>query len=605
MSEAPAEERSALGATRSALARLAGGMGLAILAGVIYAPALHGTWLWDDAENLPDNPVFKSGQAWAEIWSGRVLLDYYPIKDTVQWVQWQLWGDHTLGYHLTNLALHVLSALLLWRILERLGLKARWAYVGAALWVVHPMAVGSVAWISEFKDALALPPLLAAVSCYLAYDAREVTDGPRSRALLWQSVGWFAVTMLCKSSALMFPACVLLYGWWKRRPWRDLVLTTIPFWLISLIAGLVAVEFQSHRAIAGDGTGLGGLSFRLSLASRALGFYLGHAVWPVDLSPVYLRWSVGGFAWCGVWLALAGLLFWRRKAPWVGALILGLGWFALNIFPALGVVGLAFMRFSWVMDHLAYVSLLGMVGLAAAGFQVLETRMRPLALGRAAAAVFLLAMGSRAYAAAYASSDALWTYTTAHQPWHWVGFDNLGALRIDQSRFQEAETLLRRAVELGPDVPDTHRNFAAVENQLKHPDVALAEVRRALQLRPDFAVADLDLATYLAQQGKLADSVPYWEATLRLVPPSADLRNRYALVLLFLGRYDAGLVQLKQSLAINPNWGPAEFNWALLLAHQGQVEEAWPHFERAARLLPNDAVVQKQVAEVRAGRGGR
>ena len=107
------------------------------------------------------------------------------------------------------------------------------------------------------------------------------------------------------------------------------------------------------------------------------------------------------------------------------------------------------------------------------------------------------------------------------------------------------------------------------------------------------------MATYLAEQGKLAESVPHWQAALRLVPPSADLHNRYALVLLYLGQYDSGLAELKQALAVDPNWGPAEFSWASVLTQQGKAQEALPHYERAARLLPNDPVIQQQAALAR------
>jgi tetratricopeptide (TPR) repeat protein len=675
MSAAPASgpeppRPTALSPSAGIWPRIGGAIAYLLLAAAIYAPALNGGWLWDDRENLAGSPLVTAAHPFRLIWSGRALLDYYPVKDSLLWLQWQLWGDRPLWYHVTNVALHVLSALLLWRLLERLGLRNRWAWTGGLLFLVHPMAVGSIAWVSEFKDALSLPPLLAAALCYLDYDrrwsalsptrlssdrgqagtrtlpgalgtTRSTSLGPMRCTPLLLSLGWFIVAMLCKSSVMMFPVCLLLYGWWARRPLRSVLISALPFFVVSAVCGVLAVEFQTHRAIAADGTGLGGLAFRLSLAGRALDVYLAHALWPRDLAPVYVRWKVGGYAWWLPLAALGALLFWwgrdcLTRTRWARTAVLGLGWFAINLIPVLGVVGIAYMRFSWVMDHLAYTSLIGLAGVAAAGLQGLSNlelwprwssgSLPPVVLakrggragslsgpnaagawlagGLAAAAVVGLAAWARAYSPAYAGAEALWTYTTVHQPRQWVGFDNLGALRIDQGNIPEAESLLRHALALNPDAPDIHLNLAIVEHQLHHPQAAEAELRQALKLRPDFAPAELELATCLAEQRKLAESVPHWQAAIRLVPPSADLHNRYALVLLLMGQYDAGVAQLRQALALDPNWGAAEFSWASVLTQQGNPREALPHFERAAQLLPNDPVVQQQAALARSRASG-
>ena len=98
---------------------------LVIAAGwFVYSPALHGEFLWDDRIDIVENELlWDAGGLW-KIWTQPTLLfDFYPLKHTVQWVQWQLWGSQTLGYHLTNLALHLLGAFLFWRVLRQLGLR--------------------------------------------------------------------------------------------------------------------------------------------------------------------------------------------------------------------------------------------------------------------------------------------------------------------------------------------------------------------------------------------------------------------------------------------------------------------------------------------------
>src|SRR5208282_5206056 len=98
---------------------------------------------------IPNNPALRSAAGLESIWFAPKTNDYYPVKTTVQWVQWHLWGDDTFGYHLTNIGLNILSALLFWRVLSRLGVRHGW--VGGLLWAVHPLNVESVAWVDELK----------------------------------------------------------------------------------------------------------------------------------------------------------------------------------------------------------------------------------------------------------------------------------------------------------------------------------------------------------------------------------------------------------------------------------------------------------------------
>src|SRR5580658_6955395 len=148
---------------------------LIVAAGLwVFSPAFHGDWLWDDDSNIAFNSQVHDPAGWKKIWLSTEtdgMGYYYPFELLVQWIQWQLWDGNTFGYHLTNVGLHLAGAFLLWRLLHRLGLREAW--LGAMIFTVHPVTVESVAWISELKNTLSLPPLLLAMLAYLAYDREQ------------------------------------------------------------------------------------------------------------------------------------------------------------------------------------------------------------------------------------------------------------------------------------------------------------------------------------------------------------------------------------------------------------------------------------------------
>src|SRR5271170_4808966 len=137
----------------------------------VFAPALRGDWLMDDDLYVTQNVLLNDPARLWKIWfAPGSLIEYYPIEASAQAIQWRLWHMDTLGYHATNLLLHLASALLVWRLLGKFGLRLAW--LGGLIFAVHPVQVESVAWIAELKNTLSLPPLLLAMCAYIDYEER-------------------------------------------------------------------------------------------------------------------------------------------------------------------------------------------------------------------------------------------------------------------------------------------------------------------------------------------------------------------------------------------------------------------------------------------------
>ncbi len=565
---------------------------IVLVAGWVYGPCLHGTWVWDDGLEVAQNAALREPGGWWRAWVHPEGMDYFPLKASVQWAEWQVWGSNPLGYHLVNLGLHVLSALLVWRLLA--ALEVGGAFLGGLLFAVHPVAVESVAWISELKNTLSLPPLLLASIAIVAFNRSG------SRAVWLWALACFAAALACKTSVVMFPFAILLFVWWRRGrvSLRDLA-KAAPFFAASLAMGAATVWFQSTRAI-----GLKGphdpLAERACQAGFSLLAYLGQAVWPFDLAPIYPP-AAGPLPGWLPWVALAallGVLWWRREGFGRHAL-LGLGWFFLNLVPVLGLVPMAYSRISPRADHFAYVSLVGVVALAAAAFGAAQDWTER-AWGKggatraafalvAAALVALLARESHAYAGTFRDESSLWSEAVRRNPGSWLAYSNLGRVLLQEGRAELARTELLEAVRLRPDSAEALANLGNAQEQLGDTDKALETYRASVALDPSFAGAHFNFGLSLLKAGRASEASGQFRAALALEPGRAPARNGLGLSLAALGLPDQAEAEYRKAVSLDPDLKEARLNLGNALFRQGHLDEAVAQYRQALRIDPGYA----------------
>jgi tetratricopeptide (TPR) repeat protein len=590
-------------------------LAMALAAGWIYWPAMHGGWIWDDQTEMPQMAAIHGRDALRDIWIAPTTGDYYPVKTTLEWLEWRWWGNDTFGYHLVNVALHVAGAILLWRLLKRLGVRC--ARFAGLLFVVHPLAVESVAWIDELKNTLSLPLALLALIAYVDYDAAEPGQpGRAGRYLL--SLGCFLLAMLSKSSVVMLPLFLLLYAWWKRGRIRAAdVRGAIPFLAISLGLGLVAIRFQQVHGLAGGilALPLGGWATRTARAGLVAAFYFSKAVLPVGLMPIYPQWQVDPAApvsWLP-WLAAgAGFAWlWARRKTWGSHALLGLGWFFLNLAPVLGFITISHFRFSWAMDHLAYLPLAGLAGLAAAGLGTLDARWaqarpawRRLLLGAVAVACALLAVVSRRHAAAFQGDQAFWSNALARNPGAWMAENNLGNLLLARGETPAAIGHFERAIQLNPSYPEAEYNLGLAYAGSGRLAEAAAHYAASLRLQPGNGDGHNNLGNALLRMGRPAEAIPEYAEAIRLRPDDVHAHCNLGVALLQTGQADAAAAQYQEALRLQLDSAEAHAGLGSARARQGRLDDAIEEYATALRLSPDDANLHFNLA-VTLARAGR
>ena len=593
---------------------------LLILAGwFVFSPSFRGDWLWDDFE-IRENPSLRDWSGLNKIWFASDSPDYYPLKTSALWVQWHLWHENLLGYHLANVGLHLLGAFLLWHVLKKLGVRLAW--LGGLLFVIHPLAVGSVAWVSEIKNTLSFPLLLLAMVLFIVYDDELKIGKSGNRKIgkyYWSALLLFLAAMLCKSSVVMFPFVLLLYCWWKRgRISRADVRHSLPFFAVSLVLGLVTVWFQKFRAIANWRLPHESFASQLAGAGLAIKFYFLKCIFPGNLMPIYPGWPAGSHPLSRVipWLVLAAVAgwLWTKRSGFGRHALFGLGFFTLNLVPVLGFVPMAFLHLAPVADHLAYLSVAGLIGLAAAGVGAAWDRLaqRPrAALAAAVAAICaLLALQSRGYARIFLNQETMWAYNLRLNDRSPGVYVNLAFIEHHDGHLDEAIANYKKAILLDPEDPEPEDELANVlidQNDFAeaapHYEKAIAHYERALQLDPSLFGTRRSLAKLLAKAGRTEAAIGQYETFLKQHPDDPEIENDLGKALTDAGRPSEAMSHYKKALGLAPHYAEAENSLGFAIATGGRPGEGIVHLTRALEIDPNFAEAHNNLGFVLAGMG--
>ena len=358
----------------------------ALLVGVVllaYVPVLQAGFIWDDDLHLTNNPCVVGPLGFAGIWT-TTEATYYPLVLTTFWVEHALWGLAPMPYHLVNVLVHAACAILLWLVLARLRVPGAW--LGAALWALHPVQVESVAWVTELKNTQSGLFYLLAILFFLKWqESRALAAHRGGRAHFALAIVFAVAAILSKSSTVMLPVVLGLCWWWEegRWNWRNVAPLT-PFFLVSAAASGWTIWEQQFHAGAIGAEWAQTWPQRLIIAGRDVWFYLGKLIWPHPLIFIYPRWQIDAFqplAYLPVLASIGALFFmWRRRNSWGRPLVFAFAYFVVSLFPLLGFFNVYYFRFSFVADHFQYLASIGPLALAGAGLTRLPAlleRRRP------------------------------------------------------------------------------------------------------------------------------------------------------------------------------------------------------------------------------------
>jgi len=572
------------------------GLGLVLAVGVVYWPVWWAGFVWDDSYHITANPCVVGPLGLKEIWTTSAWRPF-PLVITVFWAEHALWGLAPLPFHIVNIFEHAACAVLLWRVL--LGLRVPGAWLGAALWALHPLQVESVAWISEMKNTQSCLFYLLTIFFYVRW-LRTKDAGPRggSNGDYALTLVFAAMAMASKSSTVVLPVILCLCAWSMegRWQWRHLV-RLAPIFLMSAFSAALTLWPQTSEVAAVDPQWARSWPERLSTSGDAIWFYLGKLIWPHPLMAIYPRWQIDGGQWISYLPLFAAVIvlfvLWLKRESSLRPCFFAFSYYLVALFPFLTLIDQSFWHFSFVEDHLQYLAGMGPLALAGAGLARLADYLAPgnsgLRSGLCAGLLLVPGMLSWQRARVFENDEILWTDTLAKNPNCEIARTNLAAIFTDKGQLDEAVALLQKVLEINPNASEAHNNLGVALVKQGKLDEAIAQYQDALKIKPNYADAHMNLGEAFLQKRLVDKAISQYEKALAIDPYSAKIHSNFGNALLQKGLLDEAMAKYQEALEINPNYADAHNNLGSVFAQKGQMDEAVAQFQRVLEINPHDA----------------
>ena len=599
-----------------------------------YSNSLHGEFILDDKTDIVgSNSISRLWPPWKVFVvrsEGHTALHSRPVVNLSLAINYAIAGYEPFGYHLTNLAIHVLAGLTLLGIVRRTLLLPRLekrftaastplALAVAMIWTLHPLQTESVTYVVQRYESMMGLFYLAAL-----YAAIRCGTSARPRGWAVATVAAALLAMTSKEVAVSIPICILLYDRaflagsfreaWRRR--RGLYLGLAGVW-----AGLAVLFLLSGAC----GTWAGyGLPFSwLEYAASQFGVilhYLRLSFWPSPLILDY-KWPVArtagqilpGLVVVGG-LAVATIYGLVRRPMWgfLGA------WFFLILAPTSSIMPLADLAF----EHRMYLPLVAVVaGVVLGGFvaadwlarrgtvplaskgtvpfsPTIAARRCPRKLGQSPLRTWQVTGGLLVILASlacgvltfqrntvYRTALSIWKDAVEKTPENERVHLNLGNALVAEKRLDEAIPEYRKAVAISPGYAAAHNNLGFALRGQGEVAEAIAEYRKALEIKPGFASATTIWPRLLPRMDSLTRP---WSIAGRPSNsiPTRRMRNNLGVVLASRGERDEAIAQFRKALEISPDQAEGHANLASALLEKGEAAEAIVHFRKAVEVRP-------------------
>jgi len=463
----------------------------------------------DDVVYVTQNSRVQAGMTSESIrWS--FVTTYAEFWHPLTWLSlmldYEMHGLNAGGYHLTNLILHILSALLLFWLFHRMtGAIWKSAFV-AFFFALHPLHVESVAWVAERKDVLSAFFFMLTLCFYVYYTEK------RSIVRYLFVLFFFVCALMSKTIVVTLPAIMILLDYWplKRFETRGNK-TDLLLWQLKEKTLLFILSAYFSLLTAGVQYNITAINFpfisRLANAPVSCATYLEKTFWPHDMAFFYPFpaqfpfWQVWGAVFLIIGISIAAILT-ARRLPYF---FVGWFWYAVTLLPVIGIIQVGRQAMA---DRYTYLPLTGIAICLAWGIPSLfnhKKMRRKILFPASIACLAALSVLSWQQCGYWKDSKTLLHQALQVTNDNYLAHHNLGQVLFEEGKTSEAIDHYNEAARIMPDHILIYNNRGVAYLKIGEYQQAIEDFSKAIHLMPNYADSYFKRgAVYLGQGHKEA-----------------------------------------------------------------------------------------------------
>lgn len=462
--------------------------GIIIITGLLYGTSLRGDFLsYDDTDNIVNDVLIRnlSLESLPAFFKTTNLYMYSPITFISYAMDYKFAEMNAFYFRLTNLLLHLVNVLLVFFLAMRLLKKANLSLIMAALFGLNPLDVDTVAWVSARSNLLATLFFLLVLIFYLNYVRKN------NFLFYFLSIVTFLFSLFSKSAGVMLPFTLLLLDYlFSRKINSRLIFEKIPFFVIALLFGLLAIYFRTDTGTT-QTTIQYSLIDRLFMVCFSIVTYIIHSLVPYHLSEIYgYPLKSGGtlpLSYYSSSVLILGIIFliFRLKTL-KKEIIFGLLFFFVNII----ITQIVMLEDSFRANRYAYLPYIGLFCLfIQVGDKALQNYQNIKKYVFIPILILLFVFGNMTFqrSLVWENTLSLFNHAIAQSPDAAFAYNNRGIARYSQGDLDGAFTDYNQAIVLNPKYSGAYYNRGIVFNNAGQFENAMEDYSKAICLNPNFA----------------------------------------------------------------------------------------------------------------------
>ena len=550
---------------------------------IAFFPMLsNGFTNWDDQFYITSNPWLIDPD-WASIFSKPLMANYHPLTVATLALNYQISELSPFTYHLVNWLVHVANTGLVFYFAYRLAGNKPWVgFITAFLFGIHPMHVESVAWASERKDVLFTFFFLLSLIWYFQY-IRSKTGTKYAITLVF-----FFLSLVSKPAAVSLPLVLLLMDWYSGRSLSDkkVWLEKIPFFILSLIFGILTIKYQEASKAFADAT-LYPFWQKVIFSFYGFGEYIKRIFWPFPLSAIHPFPASGSippsyYVMIGIGILALALAWYFRERKYI---IFGIGFYAVNIVLVLQLLTFGHAVIAERYTYVPYIGLFFVIAMAWELSSLSDT------MKKGVLAMILLAGAGFAFASfnhvkVWKDAGTLWTNAIATYPDSYMARSNRGQfLAAKKGAYDEALADYAIALKAIPNDSFSLINRATIYINQQNFPAALADADSLVKYSPNIAQGHLFRGICLNALGNTDEALIAYDNCIRRDSFVQDAwSNRGIMRYNKLQDYEGAKVDFDYAIRVDPTKGVNYKNRARCWIKFGKRQEALTDLKKAKEL---------------------